>query len=386
MDTTVHDFRIDIPQADLDDLRSRLDRTRWPDELPDAGWDYGTSLPYLRDLAAYWRDGYDWRGHEAAINEFPQYTTEIDGATVHFLHVRSPEPDALPLLLTHGWPGSIVEFLGLIGPLSDPRAHGGDPADAFHLVIPSLPGFGLSGPTREKGWNISRTARAWAELMRRLGYERYGAQGGDLGALVSPELGRLAPESVVAIHVNAASVGFIPLGPVSEEERAGLDERELRSLASIERFTTDGFGYNVQQSTRPQTLSYGLTDSPVGQLAWIVEKFKEWTHSSAELPEDAVDRDALLTNVMLYWLTGTAGSAARMYYENGHSGDWFPVSPSGVPTAVANFGDDVAIRRWAEQANTLVRWTEFDRGGHFAALEVPELLTGDVREFFRSYR
>ncbi|MEV6173578.1 epoxide hydrolase family protein [Streptomyces sp. NPDC051954] len=375
-DDTVRSFRIEIPQAQIDDLHTRLDLTRWPDELPDAGWEYGASLAYVRDLAAYWRGAYDWRKHEAALNEIPQYVTEIDGARVHFLHVRSPQPDALPLILTHGWPGSIVEFLSVIGPLSED----------FHLVIPSIPGFGFSGPTRDRGWNVSRTARAWAELMRRLGYERYGAQGGDLGALISPALGRLAPEAVVGIHVNAASVGFIPLGPVAEEEQAGLTEKELRRLAAIAAFTTDGFGYNALQSTRPQTLAYGLTDSPVGQLAWIIEKFKEWTHSSAELPEDAIDRDTLLTNVMLYWLTGTAGSAARMYYENTHTGDWFPTATSGVPTAVANFDEDVSIRRWAEQANTITRWTEFDRGGHFAALEEPELLVGDVREFFRSLR
>ncbi|KUM83512.1 MULTISPECIES: epoxide hydrolase family protein [Streptomyces] len=372
----IRPFRIDIPQAQLDDLHTRLDLTRWPDELPDAGWEYGAALPYLRELAAYWRGAYDWRKHEAALNELPQFVTEIDGAQVHFLHLRSARPDALPLILTHGWPGSVVEFLGVIGSLSED----------FHLVIPSIPGFGFSGPTRDKGWNVNRVARAWAELMRRLGYERYGAQGGDMGALIAPALARIAPESVVGVHVNAASVGFIPLGPVDDKAREGLTDRELRSLASIAEFTTDGFGYNALQSTRPQTLSYGLTDSPVGQLAWIMEKFQAWTHSSAALPEDAIDRDTLLTNVMLYWLTGTAGSAARMYYENSHVPDWFPTRTSGVPTAVANFGEDVAIRRWAEQANTLVRWTEFDRGGHFAALEVPDLLAGDVREFFASLR
>ncbi|MEV3912087.1 epoxide hydrolase family protein [Streptomyces canus] len=372
----IRPFRIDIPQARLDDLHTRLDLTRWPDELPDAGWEYGASLLYLRDLAAYWRGAYDWRKHEAALNELPQFVTEIDGTQVYFLHVRSSRPDALPLILTHGWPGSIVEFLGVIGSLSED----------FHLVIPSIPGFGFSGPTRDKGWNVNRVARAWAELMRRLGYERYGAQGGDLGALISPALARVAPESVAGVHVNAASVGFIPLGPVDEEAQQGLTARERQSLASIAEFTTDGFGYNALQSTRPQTLSYALTDSPVGQLAWIMEKFQAWTHSSATLPEDAMDRDTLFTNVMLYWLTGTAGSAARMYYENSHVPDWFPTATSGVPTAVANFGEDVAIRRWAEQANTLVRWTEFDRGGHFAALEVPELLAGDVREFFGSLR
>jgi pimeloyl-ACP methyl ester carboxylesterase len=372
----IRPFRIDIPQAQLDDLHTRLDLTRWPDELPDAGWEYGASLPYVRELAAYWRGAYDWRKHEAALNQLPQFVTGIDGAQVHFLHIRSSRPDALPLILTHGWPGSVVEFLGVIGSLSED----------FHLVIPSIPGFGFSGPTHAKGWNVNRVARAWAELMHRLGYERYGAQGGDLGALISPALARVAPESVVGVHVNAASVGFIPLGPVDEEARDGLTDRERRSLTSIAEFTTDGFGYNALQSTRPQTLSYALTDSPVGQLAWIMEKFQAWTHSSAALPEDAIDRDTLLTNVMLYWLTGTAGSAARMYYENSHVPDWFPTTSSGVPTAVANFGEDVAIRRWAEQVNTVVRWTEFDRGGHFAALEVPELLAGDVREFFGSLR
>jgi epoxide hydrolase len=372
----IRPFRIDIPQAQLDDLHTRLDLTRWPDELPDAGWEYGASLPYVRELAAYWRGAYDWRKHEAALNELPQFVTGIDGAQVYFLHVRSSRPDALPLILTHGWPGSVVEFLGVIGSLSED----------FHLVIPSIPGFGFSGPTRDKGWNVNRVARAWAELMRGLGYDHYGAQGGDLGALISPALARVAPESVVGVHVNAASVGFIPLGPVDEQAQQGLTGRERRSLTSIAEFTTDGFGYNVLQSTRPQTLSYALTDSPVGQLAWIMEKFQAWTHSSATLPEDAIDRDTLLTNVMLYWLTGTAGSAARMYYENSHVPDWFPTATSGVPTAVANFGEDVAIRRWAEQANTVVRWTEFDRGGHFAALEVPELLAGDVRQFFGSLR
>jgi pimeloyl-ACP methyl ester carboxylesterase len=245
----IRPFRIDIPQAQLDDLHTRLDLTRWPDELPGAGWEYGASLPYLRELADHWRGAYDWRKHEAALNEIPQFVTEIDGAQVHFLHVRSPEPDAVPLILTHGWPGSIVEFLGLIGPLSDPRAHGGDPADAFHLVIPAIPGFGFSGPTKDRGWNVGRTARAWAELMRRLGYERYGAQGGDLGALISPALGRVAPESVIGVHVNAASVGFIPLGPVAEDVQAELTDRERQSLAAIGRFTSDGFGYNV--SSRP---------------------------------------------------------------------------------------------------------------------------------------
>jgi pimeloyl-ACP methyl ester carboxylesterase len=384
-DAEIRPFRIAIPQADLDDLRDRLARTRWPDELPDVGWTRGVPLGYLKELAAYWRDGYDWRKQEAALNQHPQFTTTIDGTGVHFLHVRSPEPDALPLLLTHGWPGSVVEFLDVIGPLADPRAHGGDPADAFHLVVPSMPGYGFSGPTRQAGWTTDRVATAWAQLMARLGYGRYGAQGGDWGAFVSPELGRVDPDHVVGVHVNAATVGFIPFGPVDPEELATFTDAEKTRLERLNRFLADMNGYFQIQATRPQTLAYGLTDSPVGQLAWIVEKFKEWTDSSAELPEDAVDRDHLLTNVMLYWLTGTANSSARMYYENMHAAAWGK-QPGATPTGVAVFAEDVAIRRYAEQGNNIVHWSEFDRGGHFAAMEAPDLLVGDVRAFFRGLR
>ena len=383
-DTEVRPFRIGIPQADLDDLEERLARTRFPDELPGVGWSRGVPLDYLKELAEYWRASYDWREHEAKLNEFPQYTTEIDGQNVHFLHVRSPEQDALPLILTHGWPGSVVEFLDIIGPLTDPRAHGGDPADAFHLVIPSLPGFGFSGPTREAGWTERRIAAAFAELMRRLGYESYGAQGGDVGAGVSPDLGRVAPDHVVGVHVNAATVGFMPFPPLDDAELAQLTDSEKARVERIGEFMSEDFGYAQIQSTRPQTLAYGLTDSPAGQLAWIVEKFKEWTFPSAELPETAIDRDRLLTNVMLYWLTGTAGSSGRLYYENMHSGNW--PARSTVPTGVAVFAEDIAIRRYAEQNNTIVHWSEFDRGGHFAAMEVPDLLVGDVRDFFRPLR
>ena len=384
-DTTIRPFRIDIPQADLDDLRDRLARTRWPDELPGVGWTRGVPLGYLKELAAYWADGYDWRKQEARLNELPQFTTTIDGANVHFLQVRSPEPDALPLLLTHGWPGSIVEFLNIIGPLTDPRAHGGDPADAFDLVIPSLPGYGLSGPTREVGWTTSRVARAWAQLMARLGYGRYGAQGGDWGAFVSPELGRIDPDHIVGVHLNAATFGFIPLGPVDPDELASFTDAEKARLERLNSSTAGpGNGYFEVQATRPQTLAYALTDSPVGQLAWIVERFKEWTHA-ADVPEDAVDRDQLLTNVTLYWLTWTANSSARLYYENLHAG-FSPQQPAATPTGVAVFATDYAIRRYAERGNNIVHWTEFDRGGHFAAMEVPDLLVGDVRSFFRGLR
>ena len=256
----------------------------------------------------------------------------------------------MPLILTHGWPGSIVEFLDVIGPLADPRAHGGDAADAFHLVIPSIPGFGLSGPTSEPGWTARRVASAFAELMSRLGYDRYAAQGGDLGAVVSPNLGRVDPEHVAAVHVNAASVGFMPFPPLEAAELAELTDSEKARVERIAAFMSDEFGYAQIQSTRPQTLGYGLTDSPVGQLAWIMERFQSWTH--AELPEDAVDRDTMLTNVMLYWLTRTAGSAANIYYEDMHSGQW--PEPSTVPTGVAVFAEDIAIRRYAEQGNNIV--------------------------------
>ena len=379
----VRPFRIEIPQADLDDLNERLARTRFPDELPDVGWSRGVPLNYLKELAEYWRTSYDWREQEANLNELPQFTTTIDGQRIHFLHVRSPEPDALPLIITHGWPGSFVEFLDIIGPLTNPRAYGGEAADAFHLVIPSIPGFGFSGPTREAGWTGQRIAAAFAELMRRLGYDRYGAQGGDVGAGVSPDLGREAPDRVVGVHVNAATIGFMPFPPLDEAELAQLTDSEKARVQRIGEFMAEDFGYAQIQSTRPQTLAYGLTDSPVGQLAWIVEKFQEWTHGT-ERPEDAVDRDRLLTNVMLYWLTGTAGSSGRLYYEDAHSGHW--PQPSGVPTGVAVFAEDIAIRRYAEQSNTIVHWSEFDRGGHFAAMEAPDLLIGDVRTFFRRLR
>jgi epoxide hydrolase len=382
-DAEIRPYRIEVPQADLDDLRDRLHRTRWPDELPGVGWARGVPLAYLKQLAAYWADGYDWRRHEARLNQYPQFTTTIDGANVHFLQVRSPEPDALPLLLTHGWPGSIVEFLDIIGPLTDPRAHGGDPADAFHLVIPSIPGFGLSGPTRDIGWSEPRVAGAFAELMHRLSYQRYGAQGGDVGAGISADLGRVDPERVVGVHVNAATVGFMPFPPLPEAELAELTDAEQARVERIGRFMSEDFGYAQIQSTRPQTLAYGLTDSPVGQLAWIAEKFPYFTHD-VEVSRGVVDRDRVLTNVMLYWLTGTAGSSGRLYYETSHPGHW--PQPSPVPTGVAVFAEDIAIRRYAEQGHNIVHWSEFDRGGHFAATDSPDLLIGDVRTFFRRFR
>ena len=377
-DSKISPYRIDISQGALDDLRDRLGRTRWPDELPGVGWDLGVPLDYLKGLAEYWATAYDWRGQEADLNEFAQFTTVIDDQNVHFLHVRSPEPEALPLLITHGWPGSIAEFLDIIGPLTDPAAHGGDPADAFHVIAPSIPGFGFSGPTHETGWNTVRVAYAWAELMRRLGYERYGAQGGYTGALVSPELGRIDPEHLAGIHVN--NLLTFPSGQLDD-----LSDADQGRLKLMQHWQNEMAGYASIQSTRPQTLAYALTDSPAGQLAWIVEKFKEWTDPAAGLPEDAVDRDRLLTDVSIYWLTATAGSSARLYYEGAKS--WGqPGEPSAVPTGVAVFPMDITIRSIAESQHNIVHWTEFDRGGHFAAMEAPGLLVADIREFFRPLR
>jgi epoxide hydrolase len=378
----IEEFRIDIPQADLDDLADRLARTRWPSTLPGPVWERGVPVSYLRELAEYWRGGFDWRAREARLNSWPQYITQIDGQKIHFLHVRSPEPDATPLLLLHGWPGSVMEFTRVIGPLSDPRAHSDASAPAFDLVIPSLPGFGFSGPVTEPGWGSRRMAAALAELMRQLGYRRYGAQGGDYGAFVGPDLGRVDPEHVIGIHVNAATMGFIPFGDIPEQDQATFTDLEKQRVQRLQHYMTDGNGYFQIQSTRPQTLSYALTDSPAGQLAWIVEKFKEWTNSGHALPEDAIPRDEILADVSVYWFTGTAGSAANMYYETMHSGDW--PTPSGVPTGVAVFAEDVAIRRYAEGANNIVHWSDFETGGHFAALETPDLLVQDVRAFFAS--
>jgi epoxide hydrolase len=374
----IEEFRIDIPQAELDDLRERLARTRWPDQIPGSGWAYGITLDDVRELAEYWGGGYDWRVHERRLNGFAQFTTEIDEQTVHFLHIRSAVPGAIPLIMTHGWPGSVVEFTEVIGPLTNPGAHGGDPRDAFHLVVPSIPGFGFSGPTRARGWDVARVARGWHELMRRLGYERYGAQGGDWGSGISRELGVQVPEHIIGVHLNM-------LAPVGDEP-PDLDARDRSRIERLRKFRVTGSGYSAIQSTRPQTVGYGLTDSPAGQLAWIAEKFGEWTDGGLA----AVDRDQMLTNISVYWLTRTAGSSARLYYETAAARAASGGGPrlSTVPTGVAVFPEEIAapVRRLAEQSNHIVHWSEFDRGGHFAAMEEPDLLVGDVRAFFRALR
>jgi epoxide hydrolase len=378
--TEIRPFRIAIPQQELDDLADRLARTRWPDELPGVGWSRGVPLDHLRGLAEHWRGGYDWRRHEARLNELPQWTTTVDGQAIHFVHARSPEADALPLLVTHGYPSSVVEFLEIVGPLTDPRAHGGDPADAFHLVAPSVPGFGFSTPVRQPGWEVARTAGAFAALMRRLGYDRYGAHGGDIGAGVAGLLGATRADHVVGTHTTAdaravALAGqYFPLpDDLADADRARVEERQ-RSWAQAK-------GYLDIQSTRPQTLAYALTDSPVGQLAWIAEKFEEWT-------EEAVDRDQLLTNVSVYWFTRSGASAARFIYEGAHAGpDWGSAPPTApAPQGLALFGGDDLLRRVMDPEHRIRHWSEFDRGGHFPAMEVPDLLVGDVRAFFRRLR
>jgi pimeloyl-ACP methyl ester carboxylesterase len=377
-------FRIEIPEADLEDLKERLADTRWPTELEGVGWSRGVPVQYLQGLAAYWRDEFDWRAQEARLNAFPQFTTEIDGQTIHFVHVKSPEANATPLLLIHGWPGSFVEFIEMIGPLTDPVAHSGDAADAFDVVIPSIPGHGFSTPLSATGWHHARIAAAFVELMARLGYDRYGVQGGDIGAFQGPLVGQLDPEHVIGVHVNAL-VTF-PSGDPADME--GLTEAEQERLARFQNFETDMMGYASIQGTRPQTIAYALADSAAGQLAWIVEKFKEWTDPAAELPEDAVDKEHMLTDISIYWFTNTAGSAANLYYETFHDPSMFAPRERGtVPTGVAvSTTQDIAIRCFAERDHNVVHWTEFDEGGHFAAMEAPEFLVQDVRAFFRKVR
>ncbi len=379
---TITPFRIAVPETDLDDLRARLANTRWPDQPEGLGWRLGAPVDYVRELAEYWRTGFDWRAQERRLNEFDHFTTGIDGENVHFLHARSPEPDAVPLLLTHGWPGSFVEFLDLVRPLTDPRAHGGDPADAFHVVVPSLPGFGFSGPTKDPAWGPERIADAFAELMTRLGYDRFGAHGSDWGAIVSRHLGVRHPERLLGVHITALLSAMVR----SEAQLEGLTGDELdrgkRSLAKFHRLQMDGIGHVLIQGTRAQTLSYGLTDSPAGQLAWIAEKFRTFSNTDTDL----VDRDVLLTDVSIYWFTATANSSARLYQSSLLAVGEPPVSR--VPTALAIFPDDATmpLRRLAERTDTIARWTEFDRGGHFPGLEQPELLLADVREFFATLR
>ena len=369
--TEIRPFRVDIPQAELDDLADRLRRTRRPDELPDAGDDYGVPAGRVDELTAYWRDTFDWRVFESRLNAYPQFTTEIDGQDIHFLHVRSRRTDATPLILTHGWPGSIVEYLDVIAPLTEPD----DPeTPAFHLVIPSLPGYGFSGPTRSRGWNRHRTARASAELMRRLGYDQYGAVGNDAGSMISPELGRIAPDHVIGVHVT--QLFSFPSGDPAEF--AGLSDDDQAALQRLQWFYENKFSFNQLHSQQPQTLAYALADSPAGLLAWQSQLFGE-----------DLDAEFVVSQVAIYWLTGTAGSAIRFYYEDAHAAE-HPEGPTTVPTGLAMFaGDFQSIRRFAERDHSaIVRWTSYGGsgedgvGGHYAAHEAPGVLVGDIREFF----
>jgi pimeloyl-ACP methyl ester carboxylesterase len=346
-------------------------------------WSQGIPLSYVQELCRYWAEDYDWRRSEARLNSIPQLVTDIGGLDFHLLHARSPEPDALPLIITHGWPGSVVEFLKVVGPLSDPVAHGGDAADAFHVVCPSLPGYGFSGKPTTTGWGISRIASAWSELMERLGYSRYGAQGGDWGSAVTSALGRQVPDRLAGIHLN---MPVVPFGSLDMTDMTAAEQAALDALAEYQRWES---GYAKQQSTRPQTLGYGLVDSPAAQCAWIVEKFAAWTDCD-DHPEHSFTRDELLDNVMLYWLTGSGASSARLYWESFGSefGGGRP-DPIGVPTGCSIYPKEIIriSRRWAESGFSDIRyWNELDRGGHFAAFEQPELFVEELRAFFRLVR
>jgi epoxide hydrolase len=379
-------FRIEIPQDRLDDLRERLARTRWPEAETVTDRSQGVPLSYLRELCGYWADGYDWRATERQLNRLPQFRAELDGLGIHFLHVRSPHPDALPLVLTHGWPGSIVEFLKVIGPLTDPTSHGGKAADAFHLVCPSLPGYGFSDKPAKPGWGVERIAGAWVGLMARLGYERYGAQGGDWGTSISASIGRQDPEHVVGIHLMP------PLAPPDPATFDDLTERERAALASLEHAAEWDSGYSMEQATRPQTIGYALVDSPVALCAWIVEKLWAWTDCDGRL-ENVLSRDEVLDNVMLYWLPGTGASAARLYWESIRQvNQWISGTATDtvvVPTGCSIFPKELQrpSRRWAAKRFLDIRyWNEPDKGGHFAAFEQPELFVEELRAFFRLVR
>jgi len=379
-------FHIDIPEAELAELRDRLLRTRWPDAETVEDWSQGVPLAYAQELCGYWARDYDWRATEARLNRLPQFRTEIDRLGIHFIHARSPHPDALPLILSHGWPGSIVEFLKVIGPLTDPAAHGADPADAFHVVCPSLPGYGFSDKPDRTGWGVQRIAAAWAELMARLGYSRYGAQGGDWGTSVTTSLGQRDPEHLVGIHLNP------PIAAPDPDTFGDLTDAEREALAALKRAQQWEDGYSVQQSTRPQTLGYGLVDSPAGLCGWILEKFRAWSDCDGH-PENVFTRDEMLDNITLYWLTGTAASSARLYWESIRQvQSWFTESTSDtvdVPTGCSVFPKELPrpSRRWAEKRYTDIRyWNEPPRGGHFAAFERPDIFVDEVRAFFRLVR
>jgi microsomal epoxide hydrolase len=374
-------FRVEVEEKVLEDLRQRLAATRFPDQIEATGWELGTDLAYLKELVAWWRERFDWRAAEARLNAFPQFRTRIDGQWIHFQHVRSRHEDALPLLLLHGWPGSVVEFLDVIGPLTDPEAHGGRAADAFHVVCPSLPGYGFSEPTRSRQWDVQRMADAFAELMARLGYARYGAQGGDWGSLITTQIGLRDAAHLAGVHVN------MPLA-VPQPDAAQLSPAEQADLAAMAAFEAQETGYQRIQGTKPQSLGTALNDSPAGLAAWIVEKFRGWSDCGGDV-ERSFTREQLLANVTVYWVTQTITSSMRLYYETFQGGRFgFTTGRVEVPTGVARFPKEILRfpRRWVERHYHVTRWTEMPRGGHFAAMEEPELFLDDVRAFFATLR
>lgn len=375
----IRPFEIQISDSDLEDLRRRLAATRWPERETVDDWSQGIPLSYLQEVCAYWGEKYDWREREALLNRWPQFLTEIEGLDIHFLHVRSPHEDALPLVITHGWPGSVVEFQKVIAPLTDPVAHGGDAGDAFHVVCPSLPGYAFSGKPSRTGTGVDKIGAMWAQLMARLGYDRYVAQGGDWGSMVTSAIGMQDTEHCAGIHLNMPIVGPDP------ETMNDLSEAEKGALASMQLYQEQGSGYSKQQSTRPQTLGYGLVDSPAGQAAWVLEKFHAWTDCNGH-PENVLTRDELLDNVMLYWLPGTAASSGRLYWESFSSVKMDDIT---IPVGCSIFPKEIfrCSRRWAEKRfKNLVYWNELEVGGHFAAFEQPEAYVNEVRSCFRAVR
>ena len=380
----MRDFRVTVDEAVLVDLRDRLGRTRWPDQIVGSGWAYGTDLAYLQELCAYWREDFDWRAAEARLNAWPQVLATVQGQQLHAIHAVSPHPGALPLLLVHGWPGSVVEFLKVIGPLTDPPAYGGDAADAVTVVCASLPGYIWSGPTTEPGWDARRTAGALVELMNQLGYDRFGYQGGDWGGVIGSHLGYDHPEALIGLHLNFVMAP----APTDPAARAQLSEKEAAWLTELSTFQRRESGYSAIQGTRPQTLAYALNDSPAGLAGWIVEKFRAWSDCDGDV-ENAFTRDELLTNITAYWVTATIGSSTRMYYESRKARTAGPPpGPVRVPTGAAIFPREILRppRAWVEACYDLRSYTELPRGGHFAAMEQPELFVDDVRSFFRGLR
>lgn len=375
-------FRIDVPDAVLIDLKERLSRTRWPDQIPGTTWEYGTDISALQRLCTHWAETYDWRVAEAALNAWPQFTAKVDGQNIHYAHIRSSRQNAMPLVLTHGWPGSIAEFLKVVGPLTDPTAHGGEADDAFHVVVPSIPGYGFSGPTTAQGWDVARVGRAIASVMAGLGYARYGAQGGDWGSIISSHIAVQDADHVAGIHIN-----MVVARPPEGDPMTGVLPEEMAGLAYMAQFRGHETGYQEIQKTRPQTLAYGLTDSPAGLAGWILEKFRQWSDCNGD-PFSEYSLDELCTNIMIYWVTGTINSSTRLYYETIGPDRTTALPRVEVPTACAIFPKELyqAPRVWAEQQYNVQHWSRFEHGGHFAAMEEPTALVDDVRSFFRTIR